>query len=147
MSRFVDTSEVAVTDGDDTIYVRRKMGIGIASIVQDAIFKLSVRDGKLGDVRPSKAAYDLAMLQHNIVRWEGPGFANGNGKAKPVTPEAIAEIDQHDPLLRKALDRIVELNAPPEDAPDPKSSTSNGASTSTASAKRRPTEATTSTPA
>lgn len=119
-SAFIDTSKVAVTVDEDTIYVRRKMDFGTKNLVGDTIARIQLRDGAVDTVIVTNGAYNFALMTHNIVGWEGPAFANGNGKPVACTPENISRLDPDLPVVQRALDKIKELNPlQREGTPDP----------------------------
>lgn len=122
MSRFADTSRLAVTeDGEidpkavtpdmDVLYLRKAMDYGAQQRVISAALKIAGL-GVGQEAAVDVGAYQLALAQVNILDWSGPGFA---GRA--CTPKAIAELDAADPLLARALAIIGARNVAP--APDP----------------------------
>jgi hypothetical protein len=131
MSRFVKAERIPVTDGTDTIYIRGKMDYGTTQRVRGSIFALAGDlDNPTGKLNLGEA--NIALLVHNIVAWEGPGFTDdATGKPIPVTPQNIETLPADDPLIDAVLAKIAELN--PRRATDPKDSTSTGVSGSTAS--------------
>lgn len=110
MSRFIQTDRLAVRveGSEDVIYIRRKMDFGTQARVHGSTMRLG----------GTEVAAGLALVMHNTIAWEGPGFRDERGKALPCTPEQIEQFDPTDPLLRAAAQKIVELNTP-EDTPDP----------------------------
>lgn len=119
MSAFIDTSKVAITEGENTIYVKRRMDFGTKCRVEDYLTKIAVMDGKTREVQFTLGAQRLALAVHNIVGWDGPDFVDPVTK-KPIacSPESIERLDPTYPLLIKAQERITELNTDKE-APDP----------------------------
>jgi hypothetical protein len=113
MSRFIQTDRVAVRDGEDTIYVRRKMDIGTVARI----------DGATRRMGGTEHAAGVALLMYNVVAWEGPGFVDDKGKPIPCTPEQVEQLPPDDPLMALAIEKIAELMQPPEDAPGPLAST------------------------
>lgn len=134
MGAFVDTSKVAVTDGDNTIWVKRRMDFGTQSAVEDTMTRIAMKDGQVGEVHFTLGAQKLALAIHNIVGWKGPAFSDeATGQLMPCTPENIRRLDPAFPLLLQAQDRITQLNQPHKDTVDPNSSTTTGARSSQAS--------------
>lgn len=101
---FVPTEPVPVSDGENTIFIRPKMGRGVEALVASDFSELGGR---------SQMAYDLCLLRHNIVRWEGPAFTDDNGKPILPTRQNIDRLDSFEPLVDKVLQKIAELNRKP----------------------------------
>ena len=135
-SAFIDPSAtVAVSDelpapNTNTINVRAKMSLQVRGKVQRelASYKFDLdKDGQVDrshtEVTSSPQLQRLAILQANIVTWDGPAFrkrkSNGQlGSLAKVTPQAIARLDPDWPFMDKVYDKINELNQAPEDAED-----------------------------
>lgn len=101
-------SKIPVEHTDDegqthTIYVRAKMDV-------DTLTRVKVEFNELNGSaqRLTLGAYQLALLRHNIVGWEGPAF-----DGVPCTREHIGRLDPDEPLVQRVLERIDELNPPP----------------------------------
>jgi len=113
MPMFIDPkATVAVTDGTNTVHIKAKMDARTHALVKGAFSaRLGGESGKidLGNL----GGYELALLEHNIVRWEGPDF-----EGVPVTPVHIGRLDLDEPLIQEVLERIGELN-PRQESPDP----------------------------
>ncbi len=119
MSAFVDTSKLAITDGDNTIFVKRRMDFGTKCLVEDTLTRMALKDGAVDEIQLTLGAQKLALALHNIVGWEGPDFAG-----TPCTHENIRRLDDAYPLFVKAQNEITRLNTRrPEDTPDPKATT------------------------
>jgi hypothetical protein len=85
MSRFVkDETDAIDLGGGDSIQIRRRMSYG----QQRALSSLMA--GK--DQAVATSEYLVAVLEQNIVRWDGPGFQNGSGPV-PITRQAIDSLD------------------------------------------------------
>ncbi len=125
MGAFIDTSKVAVTDGENTIWVLRRMTFGVKCRVEDTLTRIALKDGQAGDLQITLGGQRLALSIHNIVGWEGPAFTDDQGKTVPCTPETIERLDPDFPVFVKAREKIVELNAPRE-VVDPLASTTAG---------------------
>lgn len=111
MSAFIDTSKVEVRDGDNVIWIRRRMDFGTKCRVEDTLTQMALKNGQPGDIRFTMGAQKLALAVHNVVGWDGPDFLDPTTK-RPVacTPENIEKLDPNYPLLVKAQARITELN-------------------------------------
>lgn len=85
MSRFVkdDTDAIELGDGD-IVHIRRRMSYAQTRALGSLVA------GK--DQISASSEYLVAVLEQNIVRWEGPGFQNGTGPV-PVTRAAIDALD------------------------------------------------------
>lgn len=108
MPKFVSTERVPVTvEGDpNTIYIKPKMDYGTRQRVMSA--GAHIRQGDQGeDPTPDfdLGAYNIALLTHNVVGWEGPDF-----DAVECTPENIARLDPDDALLDEVLRQINDRN-------------------------------------
>lgn len=92
----------------NTIYVRAKMDV-------DTLTRVKVEFNQIngGAERLTLGAYQLALLRHNIVGWEGPAFTD-----VPCTREHIGRLDPDEPLVASVLEKIDELN-PPARTEDP----------------------------
>jgi hypothetical protein len=144
LSAFIDTSKVEVRDGDNVIFIKRRMDFGTKCRVEDTLTQMALVNGRTGDIRFTVGAQRLALAVHNIVGWDGPDFVDPTTKrAVPCTPEAIERLDPTYPLLVQAQLRITELNADRE-VPDPKSLPTAG-SPSTKANGMQPVDALTST--
>ncbi len=112
---FVDTSRVPITaDGEidhsavtpdiDVIYIRRRMDYGTSQKVFSALTNISGEDG-VGKASLDFGAFQVALAQHNILDWSGPGFAG-----IPCTPKNILRLDPAERILIVALNAIQERN-------------------------------------
>ena len=113
MSFFVSREEVPISLDDEsvpfeernTIFIKPKMDYGTQQKVTDALAHITAsQDGK-GQGRLNMGAYNCALLHHNIIRWQGPGF-----QAMPCTPENIDRLDPDLPLLDRVLEEINKRN-------------------------------------
>lgn len=124
MSRFIlDTERIAVRDGDDVIYRRRKMDYGTQQDVQSAGTRVTFDEAGKPRTVFDVGQYQKALLQHNILGWEGPGFAGF-----PCTPENILKLDPTDALVARTLEEISAANLPTTDAEAKKSTPAGDAS-------------------
>jgi len=108
---FVDTSRVAVTEGEDTIYVKARMDFETQSRVRDALARFGTSSNG-EEIMVTLGAQNLALMVHNIVAWEGPGFTDAAGRPVPCTRENVGRLDPDEPIIDKVLAKINELNAP-----------------------------------
>jgi hypothetical protein len=116
MGAFLDTSKVAVRDGSNTIWVKRRMDFGTKCRVEDMLTRMAIstNGNRSGEIQFTLGAQRLALAVHNIVAWEGPEF---NGV--PCDQSSIERLDPDFPVFRMALDKITDLNQPREDTADP----------------------------
>ena len=114
MPRFVDpNARVPVTLGGDTIYIRAKMSVLVRGLVNDELVAKGLGSREEMSAR-GIGSYRMALLVHNIVAWEGPGFVGESGKPIACTRANIERLDPNDPLIERVWDEITERNAPPE---------------------------------
>lgn len=100
--------------GDDgetnTIYVRAKMDVDTLTRVKVEFNQINGENARL-----TLGAYQLALLRHNIVGWEGPAFQD-----VPCTRQHIGRLDPDEPLVQRVLEKIEQLNPPPRtEDPEP----------------------------
>jgi hypothetical protein len=108
---FVDPkARVAVTDGQNTVYIRAKMDAGRRAQVLDEMrmrgFDGEVKTGELSGL----GSYQMLLRVHNVVAWEGPDFLDAHGKPVPCTRANILLLDPTTPLYELVGTRIGELN-------------------------------------
>lgn len=101
----------------NVVWIPAKMGYGRKAAVQDALMRLGTNGGAL-----QFGAHQLAILRHNVLAWEGPGFA---GVAP--TPDAIDRLDPDEPLVAFVLVEVARRN-PLRRSGDPKSTGVSGLS-------------------
>lgn len=137
MSAFLDTSKLEVRDGDNVIWIKRRMDFGTKCRVEDTLTQMALVNGRTGDIRFTVGAQRLALAVHNIVGWSGPDFVDPITQ-KPIacSPEAIERLDPTYPLLIRAQQRITELNATQEQ--DDPNASSAGSASSTATNGQQP---------
>lgn len=115
----------------DVVFIRPKMGYGSQERVRAAMAHITVNKARTAiqahkakepqpDMELDVAEGNIILLLENIVRWQGPGFAE-----YPVPSRAAIEAwEEDDPLLTAVLTEINTRNAPKTaqegtDAPDP----------------------------
>lgn len=103
MPKFVHEDRVAVSLENDPhiIWIRAKMDFGTRQKIYSAMAQITAGLGDQPQVGFDMGAYQMALLQHNILAWEGPDF-----KGVPCTPENIGHLDPDDPLVQKTADEI-----------------------------------------
>ena len=122
---FVNGETLPIADGPNTITIRTKMDFGVYSAFMDDLLAIS---GPKLDITKHIGALNVALMVHNIVGWEGPGFLGPDGKTTlPVTPENIRHLDPDDPLVERVLAEVQERNPLFRPSAPPKVDTSVGA--------------------
>ena len=102
---FVNGQSVPMTDGANTIQIRPKMDFGTRGMCLDALAAVSQESRGKTTTNLHFGAYQVALLQHNIVAWSGPAFA---GMA--CTPENVSRLDPDEPLVVRVLEEIARRN-------------------------------------
>jgi hypothetical protein len=113
-----DVSEVLSDVPPNVIYIKAKMDVATDAKVKSELVKMA-GDNKTMEMHLGEN--QLALLIHNIVRWEGPDLG-----AVPCTPELIRKLDPTEPHIVLVLDEIARRNK----RPDGPKKTSAAASTS-----------------
>lgn len=122
-----------VTPEQDVIWIYPAMPAALqqrvvsrAVTIRQAQQQAPVTRGKPGKGKPAPkaessydvGAYNMALLELNILAWSGPSFTTAAGPI-PCTPERIRQLNPRMPLIAKVLQEIGERNAPAEaDADD-----------------------------
>jgi hypothetical protein len=119
------TDEKDITPQTDVIYVRRKMDYGTRQRVVGAAAKVIEQEGQTKRGKRDKkakrktetevnvGAYQMALLQENILEWRGPQFA---GIA--LVRRNIEQLDPDDPIMKAVLKYISEANTADTDDDD-----------------------------
>lgn len=95
-------------DKGNVITIRAKMNMQVKALVQDAAYKATF-DGRAPTA--TIGAYRVALLEHNILGWNGPDFTDPEtGKVYPCTAESIHQLDDDEPLIAKVLEEIGKRN-------------------------------------
>ena len=111
MSMFVDPkARIAVTDGQNTVYIRAKMDAGRKAQVLDEMRMHGVGKDKSEGELSGLGSYQMLLRVHNVVAWEGPDFMDGQGRPIPCTRANILLLDPTTALYDLVGDRIAELN-------------------------------------
>lgn len=113
-----DSGEIISDTPPNIIYIKPKMDMATDSKVKSELLTLGA-DNKTMEAR--LGANSMALLIHNIVKWEGPDLG-----AVPCTPDNIRRLDPTEPHIARVLEEIAVRNKRPV-SPNPKP---NGASTS-----------------
>lgn len=87
-------------DPENVILILPKMSFGVRQWVRNTLASLPEDPNK-----PALGLYEIALMRHNIVGWEGPAF-----EGIPCTPEAIENLDQDEPLVDRVLLEIINRN-------------------------------------
>jgi len=102
-----------ITPEIDVIFIRPKMDFGTKQKVIGAATKIIQgqkakrgKDAQTVDI--DVGAYNMALLTHNILGWQGPSFASVS-----CTPSNIAMLDQDEPLVGRVLQEINDRNVSP----------------------------------
>jgi hypothetical protein len=126
MPMFVSDERVPVTiDGVNIVYVRPKMDFGTQQKVWGEMAKLRLTGGDGdNDLMANLGIYNLMLMRHNILGWEGPAFTG-----VPCIPRNIERLDPDEPLVEKVLEELNRRNtrADKDDAGDPKDEASGSA--------------------
>ena len=114
MAMFVDpNARVAVTLDGNTIYIRSKMSAGVRAAVQDEMRARGFKSQEELSIS-GIGSYRLALMEHNIVAWEGPAFLDEKGRPIPCTRLNIRNLDPTEPLVEAVAEEIGERNTAPE---------------------------------
>jgi hypothetical protein len=116
---FVKKEKIAVTiDGQNTIFIRGKMPLGIRNKVRDELLRMDLDDNgqSTGQANITTGASQTALLAHNITGWSGPEFVG-----MPCNRVNIEQLDPDEPLVKLVLEKIAEYNPAP--VADPNSTT------------------------
>lgn len=103
---FVSDKPVAITEGDNTIYIKPKMDFGTRNAVIGAAAHVDFSDGK-PEAGMDIGSYQTALLELNIVGWSGPAF-----EGVPCTAVRIRRLDPDEPLVVRVLEEIAARNPP-----------------------------------
>lgn len=101
---FVHGAPVDVTVGENTISIRPKMDLGTKNRCMDALTAIGRENGET-EMAVHVGAYQVALMQENIVAWRGPAFVGVACNAGN-----IAKLDPDEPLVELVLEAIVARN-------------------------------------
>lgn len=123
----VDPSEI--TPATDVIWIYPAMPAGIEQkVISRAVQMRQAKNGQRPargrrgkseiDTTYDAGLYNLALLEHNVLDWQGPAFLDRQGRKVPCTPERVRALNPQMPLVRRVLEEIGERNAPADDGAD-----------------------------
>jgi hypothetical protein len=107
-----DPADVISETQPNVIYIRAKMDVATDAKVKSELVTMGA-DNKTVEMRLGEN--QLALLIHNIVKWDGPDL-----KDVPCTVANIRALDPTEPHIVLVLDEIARRNARPP-SPNPKS--------------------------
>lgn len=134
-------------DEVSVVYIVGRMGAVKRSAVMDELTKIAVAQGEeatsggAARVSMNMGAYQMALLYHNLLSWDGPEFQDEARNPVPFTRANIDQLDLDSPLIKAAIAEIGRRNPLGGTAsPDPKlavttGSTSAGAPSLTANSE------------
>lgn len=106
MPMFVVSERVAVSvDGENVIHIRGKMDLGTKNRVSGALMEIGAGEDGGVEVSGNLAAYNMTLLEENILGWEGPAFAGIE-----CSPANIARLDPDEPLVERVIEEIARRN-------------------------------------
>lgn len=101
-----DPSEVISNTPPNVIYIKPKMDYATKAKTTSELFTLD----KESQIELHAGSSQMALLVHNIVKWEGPDLGG-----VPCTEENIRKMDPTEPHLEKVLEEIAKRNKVPND--------------------------------
>lgn len=122
-------------DQVSAIWTPAEMGAMKRSAVTDATIRLGREMQDLGDGAISvgmdmafhQGAYQMALIRHNFLRWQGPKFQDEHGGPVALTQANLDRLDTFDPLIQRAVQSIARRNPfGGRASPDPKPATPAG---------------------
>ena len=131
---FIDpAARVAVTEGEDTVFIVGKLTKRQRGLVQQELLSLQIKQSANGsgsgrpdeeaetvvDAKVSAHLHELALLKAAVVDWEGPSFRFPNGAKVPCNAHWIERIDSDIPIWQAVLEKVDALNTPRTAAPEP----------------------------
>lgn len=123
--------EKDITPEMDVMFIRPTMDYGTRQRVVGAAARLEkVKTGNRKSRRAAKAkgekaetsmdfdvgAYQIALLVHNLLGWQGPSFAGVT-----CSPTMIETLNPNDPLVKVVIEEITDRNSEDDEDDDPKS--------------------------
>jgi hypothetical protein len=95
----------------NVIYIKDKMGYGSRNRVRGSAAR-NITQGADGsvDVDVNFGQANVALLEENILAWEGPQFEDERHRSIPVTRKWIEELDPEWALVDMTLEAINERN-------------------------------------
>ena len=116
-----EVDPAAITPAMDIIWIYPVMPYGVEQKVIGRATQVAMarakgkRRGKDAgaDMSFDVGTYRMALLEGNILDWQGPSFTLADGSAVPCTPERVRALNTHMPLVARVLMEIGERNANP----------------------------------
>lgn len=102
-----DPSEVLSDKAPNVVWIKARMDMATRGAVSSELVRLD-KDSK--ELEARLGDQELALLIHNIVRWEGPDFVDEQGRPIPCTPDNIRKLDGGDPFIAEVLEEIARRN-------------------------------------
>jgi hypothetical protein len=122
MPMFIDPADrVAVEDGQgNTVWIKALMDASTKALVTDAIGAKGVTQGGKDQDPELKnlGSHKLALLEHNVLAWEGPAFEDKKHRPLPCNRFNIRKWNPRHPLYKAVAEKIGELNADPDEEGD-----------------------------
>lgn len=119
--------EKDITPDMDVVFIRTKMDYGTRQRVLGSAAKLvqgkagnrkqrraaaaAKKRGEANDVQFDIGAYQIALLVHNILAWQGPAFVG-----HLCSQASIETLNPEEPLVQKVLQEISDRNTDPSAA-------------------------------
>lgn len=102
-----DERATVTDDAGNSVTIRAKMNYQTRGRVMDAMLDVTGAGAQSVHV----GAGNMALLEHNILAWEGPAFTDpATGRPYPCTAENIRSLDPDEPLVDKVLAEINRRN-------------------------------------
>lgn len=111
----------AITADMDVVWIYPVMPFGVQQRVMGRAATIKAVQGKRRKGQPTTdasydiGAYRLALLECNILGWQGPSFRTADGKAVACTPDRVRSLNASMPLIAKVLEEIGIRNDPADD--------------------------------
>lgn len=110
-------SEVVSDTPPNVIWIKARMDVATQAKVTSELFTM---DKTSKDLEARLGENQVALLVHNIVKWEGPDLS-----AIPCTPDVIRTLDPNEPHIAAVLEEIAQRNKKRE-SPKKESATTAG---------------------
>jgi hypothetical protein len=117
-----EVSPGEITDAMDIVWIYPVMPLGVEQKVNGRAFKIEqMRARGVKNATTKEAldvgAYDAAVLELNILHWQGPGFTDPRtGRPIACTPQTIAALNSQEPIIRRVRQEITDRNRKAEAA-------------------------------
>lgn len=97
-----------ILPGEAVVWIKPKMNYGDRQAINNEA-KVVVAENGENKLVPLPGGSNLAALERNIKRWQGPGLTG-----KPVTRKNIEDYEGDPTLFDKVLEVAMSLNQPPK---------------------------------